>query len=685
MRFGLRWLRQHVPGEASARELGERLTAAGLALDGLEVAGDDAILDLDVPTNRPDCLSVRGVAREIAALERSRLADLAPLLDVAETGAPAGASIRLEVRCPELCRRFSLRVIRGVRVGPSPAWLAERLLRAGLRPINNLVDATNYAMLELGQPLHAFDLDRVRGGSLEVRRARPGERLRTLDGVERRLEDWMIVVADAQGAVSLAGVMGGHDTEITERTTQVLLEAAWWDPVTIYRTARALGLQTDASYRFERRADPEAPPDALARCARLMAETAGGAVAPGIVDAYPGRLPLPTVALRAARAAAILGGPFAPAEARAVLEGLGFHVADGGERWRVTVPSFRADVTGEIDLVEEIGRGLGFDRVPAVLPQVAAEERGLPAERARLRELHQLLQSGGYFEAINPSFLSRADEAAFGRAPERAPALANPMSEKGEVLRTSLLPSLLRDAALNAHHGAERIRLYEIARVFRADPGGGPPEERMHLALLATGPAAPPDWRSAAPPPADPFDLKGMLEGTADALGAAPCELIESGPPYLREGAAATWRRDGVEVAWFGDLAPAAAAAFDLVPRAAVAEADLWALAGNPRPRVRYRPLPRHPAVVRDLSLTVPEGRRYAEVEAAVRGAGGSLVEEVFPFDRYRGEGVPAGSVALGVRVRFQHPDRTLLSEEIDALQARIVSALAPLGIGLRT
>ena len=288
MKFSLGWLREHVAIGDSAAALGARLTAAGHALDALEVVGDDTLLDLDITTNRPDCLSVRGMAREIAALTRHPLADLEPLLTVAETGRPASAELTLEIDCPELCRRFAARVVRGVTVGPSPGWMAQRLRDAGIRPVNNVVDTTQYVMIELGHPLHAFDRRALRGNTLKVRCARDAETLRTLDGVERRLATSMIVVADAERAVSLAGVMGGQETEIRSSTVDVLIEGAWWDPVTIYRTARALGLQTDASYRFERRADPEVCLNAVTRCARLLAEVAGGKVAPGALDAYPG-------------------------------------------------------------------------------------------------------------------------------------------------------------------------------------------------------------------------------------------------------------------------------------------------------------------------------------------------------------------------------------------------------------
>jgi len=684
MKFSLEWLREHVAIDEPAATLGARLTAAGHALDALEVVGDETLFDLDITTNRPDCLSLRGLAREIAALTRRPLADLAPLLSVTETGPPAADGMSLAVDSPALCRRFVARVVRGVRVAPSPGWMAQRLRDAGIRPVNNVVDATQYVMLELGHPLHAFDLRTLRGGALRIRCARAGESLRTLDGVERRLADWMLVVADAERAVSLAGVMGGQETEIRESTADVLLEGAWWDPVTIYRTARALGLQSDASYRFERRADPEACAIAVSRCARLLAEIAGGSVAPGVLDAYPGRQLPARATLRPARAAALLGFEVPRDEALDILVSLGFKVTAAGAAWQVEIPSHRGDVTSEVDLIEEVGRVAGFERIPEILPLVAAEERGLERSQERVREARRVMEGAGFCEAINLALLSRAEESSFARRGVAAPALVNPMSEKGEVLRTSLLPALVRNAALNARHGAERIRLFELARVFHSRGEAELPRERLHLALVACGPVSPLDWQAGPTRDADLFDVKGALESVVAALGAPSPQLREEGPGHLRPGSAATWNLAGEEVAWFGLLAPAAAAPFELDRAAAVAEIDLSAFLALPPAKVWFRPLPRHPGIVRDLSLTVPDGRRYRDIETAIRDAGGSLVEDVVPFDRYRGKGLQPGSSALGVRIRFQHAERTLVSEEIDAVQEQIVAALAPLGIALR-
>jgi phenylalanyl-tRNA synthetase beta chain len=686
VRLPLGWLRDHVPVAAPAEEIAGRLTGAGHAVDGIEEVRGEPVLDLDITANRPDCLSVRGLACEVAALYRLGLSDLSPLLALSESGRPARESLALRNDVPELCRRFTLRVVHGARVGRSPDWMAARLERAGLRPIHNIVDVTNFVMLELGQPLHAFDLGRLRGARLHVRLARDGERLVTLDGVERPLRAGMIVICDAERPASLAGVMGGLDSGITDRTSDVVLEAAWWDPVTIYRTVRTLGISSDAAYRFERGADPEATARAVDRAARLVAEIAGGQVAPGRLDDYPGRREPRRVRLRLPRLALVLGAAVEAAEAADVLRRLGFGVEPGGDgTLEATVPSHREDVRREEDLIEEVGRIVGYDRVPEALPAFASDERGRGAGRDAEREARRALEACGFLEAINYSFVARADDARFSAWPEDVVALSNPMSERADVLRSTLLPGLVLNAAHNANHGAERVRLYEIGRVFRRAAGRDLPEERLHLGLVAAGPAGPCHW-SRPPAPVDPFDVKGALEAVLERLRVPPPEPRSGGPGWLEEGTAAlTWLVDGTEVAWLGRLALGPAGALGLEAPAVVAEADLGRLLLLPRPPVAYREIPRYPSVSRDLSLVLPRPRSYAQVEATIRAAAGDLVTAVAPFDRYTGEGLPEDTVGLSVRLWFQRPDRTLVSEEVDEAQARIVAALArDLGARLR-
>ena len=695
MKLSIEWVREHVTVEASVAQVADRLTAAGHALESSEEIEGDWVLDLEVTTNRPDAMNVRGLARELGTLYRLPLQDLAPLLRLEESGAQTSDRISIQVHEPELCRRFVARVVTGVQVGPSPEWLASRLRKVGLRPVNNLVDITNYVMMELGHPLHAFDLKTLKGAELHVRRARAGERLVTLEGAERVLEDWMILITDGERPASLAGVMGGRDTEISDATTDVLLEAAWWDPVTIYRTGRALGLSSDASYRFERGADIEACAVALDRCAHLVASIAGGEVAVGALDLYPGRRPARTVEFRPSRASMLLGAPVDEAEARSALEHLGFTVdpAQDGP-WTVTVPSHRGDVSLEVDVIEEVGRILGFDRIPEVLPYFPSSEHGRLQEAPACDAVRRVVEAAGYTEALNFSFVSRAEDVRFSAWPEKLASLANPMSVTGEVLRSSLLPLMLRNVTHNLHHGTTRVRLYEIGRVFRAAADAELPEEFLHLGLVAVGARRSPHWSEQDPPPTDVYDLTGVLERIADCLRLPEVDhhpdlglhSVAGGPAFLESGSAITCRLGGEEVAWLGTLDAEVAGELDLDRPVQVAEVALGRLLGQDRRTPEIRPLPRFPSITRDLSLILPREKTFAQVRSVIRGVDGERITRVTPFDRYAGSELPQDTWGLSVSICFQHPDRTLLSEEVDDSQEKIVEALnRELGARLRT
>jgi phenylalanyl-tRNA synthetase beta chain len=648
----------------------------------------DTVYDLDIVTNRPDCMNARGLARELSAVTGAPLTDLAPLLEVTESGGAAADRIDIQVHVPELCHRFMTRVVTGVRVGPSPEWLASRLRRVGLRPLNNLVDITNYVMLELGHPMHAFDLRTLRGNQLHVRRATAGERLITLDGTERKLEDWMILIADGERPASLAGVMGGAETEISDATTDVLLEAAWWDPVTIYRTGRALGLSSDASYRFERGTDVNGCGPALDRAARLVAELAGGEVSTGIIDIHPTPYVERDVPLRLHRLRLLLGLNVEAGEAVDTLRKLGFQPEEKDEpgNWDVRVPSYRRDVAREEDLIEEIGRVLGYDRVPETLPRFESREHGrLEGSGARQR-VERLLEAAGFHQAINFSFASRDKDARFSPWPDDVLALANPMSVSGDVMRSSLLPHLVENVQHNVHFGTERVRLYEVGRVFQAAPGAELPHEHLHLGLVATGPARLPHWSDGTGTAVDIFDLTGPLEQVLAHLRLPRPEARALHAPFLAPGSGVAWVLDGREVARFGRLAGPAAEDLDLDAPVYVAEAALDTLMAAEVKPLRINPLPRYPSMVRDLSLVLPRTCTYSQVEAAIRAVDREMIVDVAPFDRYAGKGLPSGTVGLSVSIRFQHVERTLVSDEVDALQARIVAVLdKKLGARLRS
>jgi len=609
MKVPLSWLREFVDFPTEPRQLGEDLTFVGLALEGLEGRGDDAVLDLDITTNRVDCMNVYGVAREVSVLYGVPLRP--PDLSFPEAGPPAADSLEVTIEAPDLCPRFCARVL-DVRFGPSPAWIRDRLEAVGVRPIHNVVDLTNYVMMEMGHPSHAFDLARVPDGKLIVRWAREGDRLTTLDGVGRILTGRVGVVAGTEGALALAGIMGGASSEVSDETRTVALEAAWWDPLSIRRASKALGMHTEASHRFERGADPEAPPDATARIAHLLAKIGAGKARPGLIDRRPVPRARRTSVFRPARAAAVLGTPVAEDRARRILTGLGFTVKEQPAAWEVEIPSWRSDVGREADLVEEVGRHLGVDRIQSTVPAAHGAE-GLRPVQVATREVREALVGAGLTEVINYAFVSDAE--AGPHAPPRL-RLANPLSEEQGVLRSSLvMPGLVSTLRTNLRQGRRDLRVFEVGRVFGNTPEG--PGEESRVAVLMAG-AMSPHWRSERRA-ADFYDAKGVVELLGRRLGVGSFSFEPDGAPgFLHPGKAAIVSFGGQPRGYVGSLHPDVAEAWELRDEVVVAELELGVLTASPA-AVRVRPIPRAPAVARDLSVSARQGRRRRAVEGGLR------------------------------------------------------------------
>jgi phenylalanyl-tRNA synthetase beta chain len=642
---------------------------------------DDSILEIEITPNRPDALSVVGVAREVAALTGAPFRF--PHVAVKE-GEPDAASLAaVEIEAPDLCPRFCARVITGLTVRPSPPWLAQRLRAVGLRPINNLVDVTNYVMWELGQPLHAFDYDSVAERRIVVRRARPGERITTLDGQTRALGPDMALVCDPARALGVGGVMGGGDSEVTRRTTSVLLEAAYWDPGGIRRTSRALGLRTDAAYRFERGGDIEGLREALGRAAQLMADLGGGTVARGVLDVYPSPRSHPRIALRLARVERVIGACPPRDEAVGILQRLGFAVDDSAADLHVVVPSFRRDIFQEDDLVEEIVRIWGYDKIPVTL---ARGGELLPVTRPRglrlARSVSRQLNAAGLAECITYAFVDPDRLRVMGW--EEGPALVvlqNPLSRERSVLRPSLAPGLLEVLATNASRQTPDVRVFEVGHVFaprRAEDVDRPAHEELWVGIALTGLRQPRGW-NASRERADLYDAKGMGELVLAAGGAPGWETApwpDGGPRYLEPGRGARLRVDGRDAAWFGELALGVREAFGLTAPVFLAEISLTALCALPVGTPRYQPLPRFPAVQRDLAIVAPAGVSAGDVESHLRAMRLPLLTRVLLFDVYAGEQVGAGRRSLAWSLTFQAPDRTLTDREVNDLHARIVAEI---------
>ena len=643
---------------------------------------DDAILEVEITPNRPDVLSVMGVAREVAALTGAAFRPLKVTMEEVEPAASALAAV--EIEAPDLCPRFCARVITGLTVRPSPPWLAQRLRAVGLRPINNLVDVTNYVMWELGQPLHAFDADRVAERRIVVRRARPGERITTLDGQTRSLEPDMAMVCDPTRVLAVGGVMGGGDSEVTEQTTTVLLEAAYWDPGSIRRTSRALGLSTDAAYRFERGGDIDGLHDALDRAAQLMAELGGGRVARGIIDVYPKPRPRPHIRLRPARIERVIGACPPRDEVMGILRRLGFDVADAGTHFDVAVPSFRRDIAQEDDLVEEVARIWGFDKIPVTL---AAGGEVMPVTRPKSltlsRAVSRALNAAGLAECITYAFVDPDRLRAMGwEDPARLVTLQNPLSRERSVLRPSILPGLLEVLALNANRGTPDVKVFELGNTFaprRDDDGDRPLHEELWLGVALTGLRDRRGW-SASRDRVDSYDAKGMAELALGAAGAPSWETVPwspgEGPPYLEIGRAASLRVNGRPAGWFGELGLGVREAFDLAAPVFVAELSLTALGAVPEAAPRYRALPRFPAVQRDLALLVPAAVSAGDIEAHLEAMRIPLLARIRLFDVYEGGQVGEGRRSLAFNLTYQAPDRTLTDREVNDLHAGIVAGI---------
>jgi phenylalanyl-tRNA synthetase beta chain len=692
MDISYKWLRELTDVETAPRELAERLTMAGLAVDAVHEAGDDYVLEFDLTSNRPDCLSHLGVAREAAALLGGSVR--LPGLTAKNHAGRAEEFTAVEIEDVDLCPRYAARVVRGVKIGPSPEWLARRLQAIGQRPINNVADITNFVLHEMGQPLHAFDLAKLTEHRIVVRRARAGERIRTLDGVERELDERMLVIADAARAVAVAGVMGGEETEISDATTDVLIESAYFDPQSVRRTSKTLGLQTEASYRFERGVDYEGVRRAQDRSVALICELAGGAATEDAIDVYPHRIEPPFVAFRPRRVEELTGLQVTADECFRILDSLGFErrgSAQGeGEDVRVgfVAPTWRTDIGIEEDLVEEVARIVGYEKIGEALPPSPVTGEHLAGDRRR-RAARLALTASGFNEAVNISFIDEAseiDEAGESRF-ELMPGLrkvegedafvklSNPIIEGARLMRPTLLPGLLEAVRHNFNHGTRDVRLFETGRVFASGAeGDARPNEVEAFALILTGEAL--EEGRAAGRALDFFDLKGALEAASDAMRVGELEFAPASVKHLREGQSARVTLGGAEVGSLGRLSEEVAAAYKFRQPVFVAELSLSALLESGERPARYTPLPRFPSVVRDVSLIADRRVTYGEMRRRVLSLGIDECRGVTLVDVYEGANMPEGKRSVTLRVEYRADERTLRDEEADAMHARVVAAL---------
>ncbi|MFZ0292395.1 MAG: phenylalanine--tRNA ligase subunit beta [Candidatus Sulfotelmatobacter sp.] len=689
MKLSPQWIRDFVDLTVDDHRLAEDLTSVGIAVEGISSSGDDTVFEMEIGTNRPDAMNHYGVAREAAAMYDLPLKTLSPKLP-ASIGE---ANFPIQVEEPQLCPRFSARIIRGTCIKPSPEKIAHRLQLLDQRPISNAVDATNYALWEMGKPTHVFDMDLIEGGRLIIRKAKNGEKFKTLDGIERTLTSEDLVVADAKKPVGLAGVMGGFDTMITEKTRNILIESAWWDPLTVRKTSRRHGIHTDASHRFERGADFESTILSCDLVAALILQSGGGELVGNAIDVIARKIDQAPVVLRLSEVQRILGGNLDSGEIFRILKKLGFGVIPEGQadaQFRVHIPSWRLDVEREIDVIEEIARLHGYDKFENTLPAYSGAVRDLPHATldATLRSRALAL---GYDEAVSLTFISHADAERFSSVSVLE--LENPLSEEASVMRTSIAPGMLDMLAWNLNRDSEDVRLFEMGHVYEVHDG-----ERIEPARLTLG-ATMAAVKSSLPAggaldvtegesclAAEAFrSFKGDVESLLAAFACGELSFDRETAEYFHPGRSARALMDGKEVAQFGQVAEAVKTARKLRQDVFLAQMDLEQLHAIGSRTVRFSPLAKYPAVERDFSFVFSDDVEFAAMRRTVISLRLRALREFNPVEIFRGGSIGAGKYSMLLRARFQSNEGTLRDEQIAECSAQIVAALQGLGGVQRT
>lgn len=694
MKLSPQWIREFVDLTVDDRRLADDLTNAGIAVEGISGEGKQTVFEMEIGTNRPDAMNHYGVAREASAIYGLPLKPIQPGSKSAgerkpgsraQTGGEALAqsapAFPVEIKDPQGCARFTARVVRRVSVKPSPANITQRLALLDQRAINNAADATNYTLWEMGKPTHVFDLDLLEGGKIIVRRARDGEKLKTLDGVERTLTAEDLVVADAVKAVGLAGTMGGFDTMITGKTKNILIESAWWDPTTVRKMARRHGLHTDASHRFERGADFESTIPSCDRVAELILQSGGGELVGDPVDVVARWLDQAPVGLRMAEVHRILGDSLDTNQVVRILQRLGFEVLpepDQEPEFTVRIPSWRLDIEREIDLIEEIARLHGYDKFENTLPSFSGSVIETP-DAAKDQKLRSSLLALGYDEAVSLTFISHDDARDFCAVPVIE--IANPLSDEASVMRTSLVPGMLNMLAYNLNRGNDNVRLFEAGSVFEAENAAA--AELRRICLGASGSAASPSVHQPARPFSF-FDLKGDVETLLHLLQHDVLAFDAQTAEYYHPGRSARAVMDGVTVAQFGQIHPETAARRKFKQDVFIAELYLDRLYKRGLREVRFEALPRFPAVERDFSFVFADNIVFNQIRKAVSALNFGELRGFVPAEIFRGGAVPAGKYSLLLRATFQSNERTLREDEVTRWSAQVVKALEGLGGTLR-
>jgi len=672
MLIPVEWLKDFVETPDDPAELADRLTLTGNEIEEIRESEDGPVFYLKLTPNRADMLAMEGAGREIAALYERPFKPVQPGL---QASGPAESGVRVDVEAPDLCPRYVARVIRGVKIGPSPEWMRKRLEAAGVRSINNVVDVTNYVMLELGQPLHAFDLKKLSEGRIVVRRARPGEPIVAIDGTEVSLQPDMLVIADGERPVAIAGVMGGQESEVSDDTTDILLEAAYFNPTSVRRTAKRTGVSSPSSYRFERGVDPNGVLRASDRAAQLMAELAGGIVSGTVIDVYPAPIEAKRMPLRPERCRALLGLEISDGEIQAYLERLGLVVEqETAQQWHVTAPTYRPDLAIEEDAIEEVGRMYGYDRLPETLPGGTAGAGKLSPLEELVRSVRELLTGQGLNEVVTNTLLARAfiEAAQLSVSPiwpgegGQAATLRNPLSEEFDTLRPSLLPGLLMAVQHNLRHGTRDIYLFESG-YGTTRVADGTPQHRTLISGVLLGSRWSEVWNPDKQGAADFFSAKGTVEALCKGLGVQVLDAERVEHPAFHPGRSAWLSISGECVGIVGELHPTTAAGLDLPRGVFVFELDGQRLLELSNQDWRYEAPSRFPRALRDLAVVVDDTVPSGGIEQVLRESVGEWARSVRLFDVYTGKPLPEGKVSLAYALELGADDRTLQDDEVES------------------
>ncbi|MGB2906200.1 MAG: phenylalanine--tRNA ligase subunit beta [Candidatus Aminicenantaceae bacterium] len=671
MKISIDWLKDYISLDLSNTQVISTLNRIGMLVDEWEEIEDDTILELETYANRPDTLGHLGVARELAAALGLPLN--MPDVSIIENDKQIAEHFDIQIMDEDLCPRYCGMIVSGIEVGPSPDWLQKRLRALGLIPVNNVVDVTNYVLFATAQPIHAFDLAKLNGSKIMVRRAKRGEGMRTLEGRDVALSQDMLVIADEKDPVALAGVIGGEVSAVSEATRDVLIESAYFDPVSVRQTWKKAGVQTDASYRFERGADIMFPPHAAALAVTLLTQM-GGVAYQGVLDVYPKPARPKTVVIRHHRLLELLGAEIEEAFVTKTLKDLEFQVKEQQPGiWQVTVPTFRVDIEREADLIEEIARFFGYENIPSRLPLWETVDLSLDRKRTLETGVRQLMFHQGFDEVVNYSFTDPAREELF-RRDRGAIAIRNPISTRASLLRTTLLNGLLQTVVWNKNRGVEGVHVFELGHIFSQEEEDK--RELQAMGMITWGALDAPHWQGGPGLPTDFFHLKGTCESLVASLGYQVVSFQNRDHPFFEAGHALALYLKGAEAGILGRLKPEILEAYDLNEPVWAAEIDLD-VAFEIQPHVfRFVPVVKYPSVIRDVSFLIDRGVPYQDIKEILDRLNLPYLERHTLYDRYTGAGVPEGKVSLSLRFVFRHPQKTLQAGEVDALQEKIGKAL---------